>query len=208
MAASQTDVDFLYKILLLGSSAVGKSSLLLRFADDTFKENQISTIGVDWKIKTVDMNGKRIKLQLWDSAGQERFRTIASSYYRGAHGVAIVFDLTDAKSFESLESWLEEIGEHASGSVRRILIGNKNDLEDERAVKEADARAFADNAGMQYVETSAKSASNVTEAFMNMTKDIFDSIGSNGTVAARPVSALDLGMPDGKSVGEKKSGCC
>jgi Ras-related protein Rab-1A len=206
MAQSQAQVDYLYKILLLGSSAVGKSSLLLRFADDTFKENQVSTIGVDWKIRTVDVNGKLIKLQLWDSAGQERFRTIASSYYRGAHGVAVVFDLTDAKTFAAVESWLEEIGEHANESVRRILIGNKNDLKDDRVVDEEEARAFAKSAGMQYIETSAKSSANVTEAFMNMTRDIFASIGT-AAVAPRSPPGVVLSVPDGKSV-EKKKGCC
>lgn len=207
MTQASPQVDYLYKILLLGSSAVGKSSLLLRFADDTFTDNQVSTIGVDWKIKTVDMNGKRIKLQLWDSAGQERYRTIASSYYRGAHGVAVVFDLTDAKSFAAVGTWLEEIGEHVSDSVRRILIANKSDLVDERVVDEAEARTFARRAGMQYVETSAKSSSNVTEAFMNMTQAIFESIGTT-SVAARSPPAIALGLLDGKPVGEKKAGCC
>lgn len=203
---SQLSVDYLYKILLLGSSAVGKSSLLLRFSDDTFKENQISTIGVDWKIRTVEMNGKQMKLQLWDSAGQERFRTIASSYYRGAHGVVVVFDLTDAKSFESVDSWLEEIGEHAP-TVRRILIGNKSDLVDQRAIDEADARAFAKKNGMQYMETSAKSADNVTEAFLAMTKDIYESTGDT-LITPRSDPGITLSIPEGSSLKKKNTGCC
>jgi Ras-related protein Rab-1A len=204
---AHAQVDYLYKILLLGTSAVGKSSLLLRFADDTFKENQVSTIGVDWKIRTVEIDGKRIKLQLWDSAGQERFRTIASSYYRGAHGVAIVFDLTDEKSFAAVESWLGEIGEHASAKVRRILIGNKNDLEDARVVDEAEARAFAAGAGMQYMETSAKSADNVSEAFLAMTRDIYEKLGSGATISPRIVAGVTLAIPEAKSV-KNKDGCC
>lgn len=204
--ASQSCVDYLYKILLLGSSAVGKSSLLLRFADDTFKDNQISTIGVDWKIRTVELDGKQIKLQLWDSAGQERFRTIASSYYRGAHAVVVVFDLTDVKSFEAIESWLEEIGEHAP-TVRKILIGNKSDLIDERAIEEADARAFAKENGMQYMETSAKNADNVTESFLVMTREIYESTGDT-PITPRGDGGISLRIPAGSAVKEASSGCC
>lgn len=207
MMAVQARVDYLYKILLLGSSAVGKSSLLLRFADDTFKDNQISTIGVDWKIRTVDIDGKQIKLQLWDSAGQERFRTIASSYYRGAHAVVVVFDLTDVKSFEAIESWLEEIGEHAP-SVKKILIGNKSDLVDERAVDENDALAFAKENGMQYMETSAKSADNVTESFLAMTREIYES-GGETAITPRNATGISLGVvPEGDSLKTSNAGCC
>lgn len=203
----QKSIDYLYKILLLGSSAVGKSSLLLRFADDTFKENQISTIGVDWKIRTVQVEGKQIKLQLWDSAGQERFRTIASSYYRGAHGVAIVFDLTDKRSFEAVESWLEEIGEHASENARKILIGNKSDLEEERTVEDKTARDFATSHGMQYIETSAKNADNVTDAFMTMTREIYKNIGSSVIASREGDSGIQLSIPEAKSV-KSKDACC
>ena len=201
----QPSVDYLYKILLLGSSAVGKSSLLVRFADDTFNSNQAATIGVDWKIRTVDMDSKRIKLQLWDSAGQERFRTIASSYYRGAHGVAVVFDITKECTFLQVESWLEEISQHASDGARRILIGNKSDLEDERAVDATRARDFAKSVGMQYIETSAKNSDNVTEAFLAMTREIYENVG-NSILSQRDPDALDISPLAGKSVSKRK--CC
>lgn len=102
-----------------------QSCLLLRFADDTYTESYISTIGVDFKIRTIDLDGKTIKLQIWDTAGQERFRTITSSYYRGAHGIIIVYDVTDLDSFQNVKQWLHEIDRYASENVNKLLVGNK-----------------------------------------------------------------------------------
>ena len=119
-------------VLLLG---VGKSCLLLRFADDTYTDSYISTIGVDFKIRTVDLDTKTIKLQIWDTAGQERFRTITSSYYRGAHGIIIVYDITDKESFDNVRQWLFEIDRYASENVCKLLVGNKSDLGNKRAVE-------------------------------------------------------------------------
>ncbi|CAH8462744.1 unnamed protein product [Schistosoma turkestanicum] len=134
------DYDYLLKLLLIGDSGVGKSCLLLRFADETFNETYISTIGVDFKIRTLEINGKVVKLQIWDTAGQERFRTITSSYYRGAQGIMIVYDITDKSTFDHVENWLLEIGSNAKDQISRILIGNKCDLNDRRAVKYEDAQ--------------------------------------------------------------------
>lgn len=115
--------EFLFKLLLIGDSGVGKSCLLLRFSDGTFNESFISTIGVDFKIKTIELDGKKIKLQIWDTAGQERFQTITSSYYRGAHGIVLVYDITDPRSFENIHKWLKEIETHSGGSVLKLLVG-------------------------------------------------------------------------------------
>ena len=156
-----TEYDYLFKILLIGDSGAGKSCLLLRFADHTYTESYISTIGVDFKIRTVEMDGKSIKLQIWDTAGQERFRTITSSYYRGAHGIIIVFDVTDADSFHNCRQWMNEIDRYASEGVNRLLVGNKCDLVKHKQVDYHQAKDFADRNEMSFVEASAKTATNV-----------------------------------------------
>lgn len=126
--------DYLFKLLLIGDSGVGKSCLLLRFADDTYTESYISTIGVDFKIRTIDLDGKTIKLQIWDTAGQERFRTITSSYYRGAHGIIVVYDCTDQETFNNVKQWLEEIDRYACDNVNKLLVGNKCDVHTKKVV--------------------------------------------------------------------------
>ncbi|KAD2392879.1 hypothetical protein E3N88_39856 [Mikania micrantha] len=166
------EYDYLFKLLLIGDSGVGKSCLLLRFADDSYLDSYISTIGVDFKIRTVDQDGKTIKLQIWDTAGQERFRTITSSYYRGAHGIIIVYDVTDMESFNNVKQWLSEIDRYASENVNKLLVGNKCDLTDSRAVSYDTAKEFADEIGIPFMETSAKDATNVEQAFMAMCADI------------------------------------
>ncbi|OEL32215.1 GTP-binding protein YPTM1, partial [Dichanthelium oligosanthes] len=164
--------DYLFKLLLIGDSSVGKSCFLLRFADDSYVDSYISTIGVDFKIHTIEMDGKTIKLQIWDTAGQERFRTITSSYYRGAHGIIIVYDITDMESFNNVKQWLSEIDRYANDSVCKLLVGNKCDLAESRAVETAVAQAYADEIGIPFLETSAKESINVEEAFLAMTAAI------------------------------------
>lgn len=131
---NQREYDFMFKILLVGNSAVGKSSLLMRFADDIFTDNFLPTIGVDFKIRTIESSGSIVKLQMWDTAGQEKFKTITSAYYKGAHGVILTYDITDRKSFVDLQNWLSEIDKYSKENVVKILVGNKNDLESQREV--------------------------------------------------------------------------
>jgi len=131
-----------------------------------------ATIGVDFKIRTIDINGAQVKLQIWDTAGQERFRTITSSYYRGAHGIIVVYDITNPDSFQNVRKWLQEINRYASENVQKILVGNKADLVSERKVSYEDAKELADELGVNFLETSAKNASNVELAFENMAKAI------------------------------------
>lgn len=162
------------ELLLIGDSGVGKSCLLLRFADDTYTESYISTIGVDFKIRTIELEGKTVKLQIWDTAGQERFRTITSSYYRGAHGIIVVYDVTDQDTFSNVKQWLQEIDRYACEGVNKLLVGNKSDLTSKKVVDYAVAKEFADQIGVSLLETSAKNATNVEQAFLTMAKQIKD----------------------------------
>lgn len=164
--------DYLIKLLLIGDSGVGKSCLLLRFSDDSFTPSFITTIGIDFKIRTIELEGKRIKLQIWDTAGQERFRTITTAYYRGAMGILLVYDVTDEKSFNNIRNWIRNIEQHATESVNKILIGNKCDMVEKKVVDSARGKALADEYGIKFLETSAKNSINVEEAFITLAKDI------------------------------------
>ena len=144
---------------------MGKSSIILRYTKNQFNASMVSSIGVDFKTKDIIVDNKKVKLQLWDTAGHERFRTITTSYYRGAHGIATVFDLTDRQTFEHVEKWLEEINKYAKENVMRFLIGNKSDLVDKRQVTYEEVRVLANKLNIYYVETSAKNNINVTEFF-------------------------------------------
>ncbi|XP_036096272.1 ras-related protein Rab-8A isoform X2 [Molossus molossus] len=135
--------DYLFKLLLIGDSGVGKTCVLFRFSEDAFNSTFISTIGIDFKIRTIELDGKRIKLQIWDTAGQERFRTITTAYYRGAMGIMLVYDITNEKSFDNIRNWIRNIEEHASADVEKMILGNKCDVNDKRQVsKERGEKAF------------------------------------------------------------------
>lgn len=161
----QRDYDYLFKLVLIGDSGVGKSCLLLRFADDSFTESYISTIGVDFRFRTVKVGDKYVKLQIWDTAGQERFRTITSAYYRGADGIIMTYDVTAKESFEHVQDWLSEVNKYANENTVRLLVGNKCDKEKDRQVEKERAIKYAEEQKMPFVETSAKTAQNVEQAF-------------------------------------------
>ncbi|CAA2966259.1 GTP-binding YPTM2 [Olea europaea subsp. europaea] len=176
----------------------------LCFQDDSYLESYISTIGVDFKIRTVEQEGKTIKLQIWDTAGQERFRTITSSYYRGAHGIIVVYDVTDQDSFNNVKQWLNEIDRYAGDNVNKLLVGNKCDLTDQKVVSSDTAKAFADELGIPFMEASAKNATNVEETFMAMAAAIKNRMASQpGMNNARPPTVQIKGHPV-----NQKSGCC
>jgi len=198
------EYDYLFKLLLIGDSGVGKSCLLLRFADDTYTESYISTIGVDFKIRTIELDGKTIKLQIWDTAGQERFRTITSSYYRGAHGIIVVYDVTDQESFNNVKQWLQEIDRYASENVNKLLVGNKCDLTNKKVVDYSSAKEYADQLGIPFLETSAKNATNVEQAFMTMAAEIKNRVGPT---AANQAGSTGVKI-DSKPVEAKTSGGC
>ncbi|EKD20970.1 putative GTP-binding protein ypt1 [Drepanopeziza brunnea f. sp. 'multigermtubi' MB_m1] len=196
--------DYLFKLLLIGDSGVGKSCLLLRFADDTYTESYISTIGVDFKIRTIELDGKTVKLQIWDTAGQERFRTITSSYYRGAHGICVVYDVTDMDSFNNVKQWLQEIDRYATEGVNKLLVGNKSDMSDKKVVEYTVAKEFADSLGIPFLETSAKNASNVEQAFLTMARQIKERMG---TTTANNKPTVQVGQGQGVQSGSA-GGCC
>lgn len=199
------EYDYLFKLLLIGDSGVGKSCLLLRFADDTYTESYISTIGVDFKIRTIELEGKTIKLQIWDTAGQERFRTITSSYYRGAHGIIVAYDVTDQESFNNVKQWLQEIDRYACENVNKLLVGNKSDLTTKKVVDYTTAKEFADHLNIPFLETSAKNATNVEQAFMTMAAEIKNRMGPPTTEAnLRSEGKINPGTP----VQPRGSGCC
>ncbi|NP_001296630.1 ras-related protein Rab-10-like [Hydra vulgaris] len=164
--------DYLFKLLLIGDSGVGKTCLLFRFSDDAFNTTFISTIGIDFKIKTVEVDGKKIKLQIWDTAGQERFHTITTSYYRGAMGIMLVYDITQEKTFDNIAKWLRNIDEHASEGVERMILGNKCDMNDKRMASKEKGEGIAREHNIKFYETSAKDNICVEEAFMRLTQDI------------------------------------
>ncbi|CAO3596148.1 unnamed protein product [Absidia cylindrospora] len=169
--AKSASYDYLIKLLLIGDSGVGKSCLLLRF-QYSFTPSFITTIGIDFKIRTIELDGKRIKLQIWDTAGQERFRTITTAYYRGAMGILLVYDVTDERSFGNVRNWFSNIEQHANEGVNKILIGNKCDMEEKRVVTKEQGEALANELGIQFMETSAKANIGVEEAFFDLARDI------------------------------------
>jgi len=173
MATSKSaSYDYLIKLLLIGDSGVGKSCLLLRFCDDSFTPSFIATIGIDFKIRTIELEGKKIKLQIWDTAGQERFRTITTAYYRGAMGILLVYDVTDQKSFDAIRTWIRNIEQHASEGVNKILIGNKCDMNDKRVVDLEKGKELATEFKIPFMETSAKTNVNVESAFITLATEI------------------------------------
>lgn len=167
---SRGEYDYLCKVILVGESGAGKTSVLGRFTDDVFTESFLSTIGVDFRIKTVQLSdGKVMKMQVWDTSGQERFRSITQSYYRGAHAAIIVYDISSIDSFRAVPGWLEGVMKHCSESVLVMLLGNKSDLAFKRQVHESVVQEFVEEHKIPlFYEVSAKSGSNVEEAFLTM----------------------------------------
>ena len=201
------DYEFIFKVLLLGNSNVGKSSLFLRFVDDIWNDTFVPTIGVDFKIKTFNIDEKKIKMQIWDTAGQERFKNIIASYYRGAHGILLIYDVTDKESFKNLSNWLIEIEKNANKNVLKILIGNKTDLEEKRVITYNQGKEFADSYGLKYIETSAKKNLNVNEAFETLGRELMQAsddkkIGKSKDKKISVTKAEDLNNQ------EQKKGCC
>ncbi|KAK8792038.1 hypothetical protein WA158_005415 [Blastocystis sp. Blastoise] len=206
--------SYLFKYIVIGDTGVGKSCLLLQFTDKRFQPVHDLTIGVEFGARMITVDNKPIKLQIWDTAGQESFRSITRSYYRGAAGALLVYDITRRETFSQLTKWLTEAREHGSANMIIMLIGNKVDLSHRRVVSYEEGAAFAAEHGLVFLETSAKTATNVEEAFIKTAENIYKNI-QNGTIDVNDESSgVKSGSSDGsKPIGipkpaEEAGGCC
>lgn len=195
------EYDYLFKIVLIGDSGVGKSNILSRFTRNEFCLESKSTIGVEFATRTLQVEGKTVKAQIWDTAGQERYRAITSAYYRGAVGALVVYDLTKRQTFENVQRWLRELRDHADSNIVIMLAGNKSDLNHLRVVAEHDAQLFAEKEGLSFLETSALEAHNVEKAFQTILLDIYQII-SRKALAAQEANGPLPGQGTTIKVGE------
>ncbi|XP_055836349.1 ras-related protein Rab11D [Solanum dulcamara] len=213
---SSQKIDYVFKVVLIGDSAVGKSQILARFARNEFSLDSKATIGVEFQTRTLVIQHKSVKAQIWDTAGQERYRAVTSAYYRGAVGAMLVYDITKRQTFDHIPRWLEELRAHADRNIVIILIGNKTDLKDQRAVPTEDAMEFAQKEGLFFLETSALEATNVEDAFSTVLTEIFNIVNkknlaadenqSNGNPAS--LSGKKILVPGPAQVIPEKKACC
>ncbi|KZO95124.1 GTPase [Calocera viscosa TUFC12733] len=211
--AEGSNYDYLFKVVLIGDSGVGKSNLLSRFTRNEFNPDSKSTIGVEFATRSLDVDGKIVKAQIWDTAGQERYRAITSAYYRGAVGALLVYDISKQPTFANVTRWLKELRDHADSSIVIMLVGNKSDLKHLRAVLTEEAKQFAMENGLSFIETSALDASNVESAFQQILTDIYRIVSSKSLEAAdEPIqpsrgATVSVG-PRAEQKAQQGNGCC
>eukprot|EP00754_Rhynchopus_humris_P018341 Rhum_TRINITY_DN14599_c4_g3::Rhum_TRINITY_DN14599_c4_g3_i1::g.102067::m.102067 len=210
--ALESDFQYLFKIVLIGDSGVGKSNLMTRYTADEFNVESPSTIGVEFMTKSMKTDNRDVKVQIWDTAGQERFRAISRSIYHGAKGAMLVYDITNQQSFDNIGIWLQELRAHVQPSAVITLIGNKCDLEAKRQVSKEEGEKFAKENGLVFMETSAKTSHGVDDAFVSTARMIYDKIQKGlldpAQVAGRPASkssTTNLAKPYEQ---KKKDGPC
>ena len=192
--------ETLYKILILGDSSVGKTCFLTRYADNTFQELHMSTIGIDYKLKNIQMeNGRTVKLQIWDTAGQDRFRSITKNYYKGANGIIVIYSVTDKKTFNNVKNWVNQIKSEVDERVTIILVANKIDDEENREVSKEEGEEIASNLGLPFFECSAKSGVNINYTFNELVKTIVEISGKMSTKGEKLKQ---------KQVGGEQKKCC
>jgi Ras-related protein Rab-11A len=207
-----SNYDYLFKVVLIGDSGVGKSNLLSRFTRNEFNLESKSTIGVEFATRSINVDGKTVKAQIWDTAGQERYRAITSAYYRGAVGALLVYDIAKHATYVNVTRWLKELRDHADSNIVIMLVGNKSDLKHLRAVPTDEAKAFATENGLSFIETSALDASNVESAFQTILTDIYrivssKSLESSSTNIEPPKESISVG-PSVDSNANQGSKCC
>ncbi|WOH02266.1 hypothetical protein DCAR_0521655 [Daucus carota subsp. sativus] len=205
------EYDYLFKIVLIGDSGVGKSNILSRFTRNEFCLESKSTIGVEFATRTLQIDGKTVKAQIWDTAGQERYRAITSAYYRGAVGAFIVYDITKRQTFDNVQRWLRELRDHADSNIVLMMAGNKSDLNHLRAVAEQDGQALAEKEGLSFLETSALEASNIERAFQTVLTEIYHimnkkALAAEEAAATLPGQGTTININDAS--GNMKKGCC
>lgn len=201
MGSRDDEYDYLFKVVLIGDSGVGKSNLLSRFTRNEFNLESKSTIGVEFATRSISVEGKTVKAQIWDTAGQERYRAITSAYYRGAVGALLVYDIAKHVTYENVERWLKELRDHADQNIVIMLVGNKSDLRHLRAVPTDEAKIYAERNQLSFIETSALDSTNVEAAFTNILTEIYKSVsnkhvgtdrqgygGGSGTIIPSPAS--------------------
>jgi small GTP-binding protein len=192
MGSRDDEYDYLFKVVLIGDSGVGKSNLLSRFTRNEFNLESKSTIGVEFATRSIQVEGKTVKAQIWDTAGQERYRAITSAYYRGAVGALLVYDIAKHVTYENVERWLKELRDHADQNIVIMLVGNKSDLRHLRAVPTDEAKIYAEKNQLSFIETSALDSTNVEAAFTNILTEIYKSV-SNKHVGSDRVGTLPVG---------------
>ncbi|XP_030329713.1 ras-related protein Rab-25 isoform X2 [Strigops habroptila] len=210
MGSAEEDYNFVFKVVLIGESGVGKTNLLSRFTRNEFNHDSRTTIGVEFSTRSILVGDAVVKAQIWDTAGLERYRAITSAYYRGAVGALVVFDITKHQTYDVVERWLKELYDHAEPSIVVMLVGNKTDLAQAREVPTEEARMFADNNGLLFVETSALDSTNVEQAFETILKEIFHKVQQQKQRNSQSNTvALASGSPDGAATAqEEKRPCC
>ena len=187
--------ECVYKVLLLGDACTDKSAFLMRYMDKTFQDIHMATISLDYRLKTMKLKkGKNIKLQIWDTAGQDRFRAITKNYYKGSHGIILLYDVTNLQSFENIKSWINQIREEASPNVVIYLVGSKIDLEEERKVTKKDGEKLAEELGLPFLEASGKSGINVNEVFDDIVERIDDVYGNLSKITTKIYEAKKKGF--------------
>ena len=197
MGTRDDEYDFLFKLVLIGDLGVGKSNLLSRFTRNVINLESKSTNGVEFATRSIQVDGETIKAQIWDTAGQERYKAITSAYYRGAVAALLVYDIAKQLTYENVESWLREIRDHADANIVIMLVGNKSDLRQLRAVPTDEAKVFAEKNNLSFIETSAVDSTNVETAFHNILKEIYQIVSQKQITEG----AGDVDQPGGSLFG-------